>query len=63
MSIRRQDEFIYMLEGTFDLQLGQEKVQARPGDLVRMPRGIPHAYYNNTERRPGRCSGSAPPAG
>jgi quercetin dioxygenase-like cupin family protein len=44
----KQDEFIYMLEGTFDLQLGEEKLQARPGDLVRMPRGIPHAYYNNT---------------
>ena len=44
----RQDEFIYMLEGTFDLQLGDAKLQARPGDLVRMPMGIPHAYYNNT---------------
>jgi quercetin dioxygenase-like cupin family protein len=44
----RQDEFIYMLEGTFDLQLGEAKVQARPGDLVRMPMGVPHAYYNNT---------------
>ena len=44
----KQDEFIYMLEGTFDLQLGEEKVQAKPGDLVRMPRGVPHAYYNNT---------------
>lgn len=44
----RQDEFIYMLEGVFDLQLGDAKVQAKPGDLVRMPMGIPHAYYNNT---------------
>ena len=45
----KQDEFIYMLEGVFDLQLGQDKVQARPGDLVRMPMGVPHAYYNNTD--------------
>jgi quercetin dioxygenase-like cupin family protein len=44
----QQDEFIYMLEGLFDLQLGEAKVQARPGDLVRMPMGVPHAYYNNT---------------
>jgi quercetin dioxygenase-like cupin family protein len=43
-----QDEFIYLLEGRLDLQLGDAKVQASPGDLVRMPRGIPHAYYNNT---------------
>ena len=45
----KQDEFIYMLEGTFDLQLGDDKVQAKPGDLVRMPKGIPHAYYNNSQ--------------
>ena len=44
----KQDEFIYMLEGVFDLQLGEAKVQAKPGDLMRMPMGIPHAYYNNT---------------
>ena len=42
-----QDEFIYVLEGVFDLQLGDAKRQARVGDLVRMPRGLPHAYYNS----------------
>ena len=42
-----QDEFIYMLEGIFDLELGDGRTQARPGDLVRMPTGVPHAYYNN----------------
>jgi quercetin dioxygenase-like cupin family protein len=44
----KQDEFIYVLDGTFDLQLGEQKLQAGPGDLVRMPMGIPHAYYNNS---------------
>lgn len=43
-----QDELIYVLEGTFDLQLGDQKLQAGPGDLVRMPMGLPHAYYNNS---------------
>ena len=42
-----QEEFIYVLEGIFDLQLGTARVQAKVGDLVRMPRGVPHAYYNN----------------
>ena len=42
-----QEEFIYVLEGTFDLQLGTARVQAKVGDLVQMPRGVPHAYYNN----------------
>jgi quercetin dioxygenase-like cupin family protein len=41
-----QDEFIYMLEGTFDLYLDGSWTKAGVGDLVRMPRGIPHGYYN-----------------
>jgi uncharacterized cupin superfamily protein len=44
-----QDEFIYMLEGQFDLQLGDAQHQARTGDLVRLPRGVPHAYFNNSD--------------
>jgi quercetin dioxygenase-like cupin family protein len=58
----KQDEFIYMLEGTFDLQLGDAKVQAKPGDLVRMPMGVPHAYYNNTAT-PSRALFWVTPAG
>ena len=42
-----QDEFIYVLEGQLDLQLGEAQVKAQPGDLIRMPQGIAHAYYNN----------------
>jgi quercetin dioxygenase-like cupin family protein len=57
-----QDEFIHVLEGTFDLQLGEEKVQARAGDLVRMPRGIAHSYANS-DRRPARALFWVTPAG
>ena len=42
-----QDEFIYVLEGVFDLELAGTSTQAKAGDLVRMPLGIPHAYSNN----------------
>ncbi|PZW42168.1 quercetin dioxygenase-like cupin family protein [Humitalea rosea] len=43
-----QDEYILMLEGTWKLVLdGQEHI-ARPGDLVRMPRGIMHGYFNES---------------
>jgi quercetin dioxygenase-like cupin family protein len=45
----KQDEFIAVIEGTIDLELGDRKLQAGPGDLVRMPQGIPHAYYNNSQ--------------
>ncbi|TGD98571.1 cupin domain-containing protein [Methylobacterium nonmethylotrophicum] len=44
-----QDEFIYVLEGTFDLYLDGAWLKAGPGDLVRMPMGKPHAYYNRTD--------------
>ena len=33
-----------------DLQLGEAKLQAHAGDLVRMPRGVPHSYANNQAR-------------
>ena len=42
-----QDEFIYMFEGALDLKLNGESVVARPGDTVRMPKGLPHAIYSN----------------
>ena len=46
-----QDEFIYMLEGTFDLYLDGSWTKAAVGDLVRMPRGMPHGYYNRSDRQ------------
>ena len=44
-----QDEFIYVLEGTFDLYLDGAWHKASVGDLVCMPMGKPHAYYNRTD--------------
>jgi quercetin dioxygenase-like cupin family protein len=44
-----QDEFIYMLSGRFDLMLdGQDQI-AEPGDLIRLPLGIPHGIFNKTD--------------
>lgn len=42
-----QDEFIFVLEGELDLRLGDDHVRAGAGDLVRMPRGVPHAYFTH----------------
>lgn len=44
-----QDEFILVLEGTLDLKLDGAWTQARAGDLVRMPRGVPHGYFNKSD--------------
>ena len=56
-----QDEYIYMLEGTFDLYLDGSWTKATVGDLVRMPRGLPHGYYNRQEM-PARALFSVSPA-
>jgi len=43
-----QDEFIYVLTGEFDLVLDVEAFTAAPGDLVRLPRCLPHGIFNNS---------------
>ena len=43
-----QDEYIFVLDGEIDLILAGERQHARTGDLVRMPRGIEHAFFNNS---------------
>lgn len=45
-----QDEFILVQEGTLDLKLDGEWVRASEGDLVRMPCGIPHGYFNKSDK-------------
>jgi quercetin dioxygenase-like cupin family protein len=44
-----QDEFLYILEGTFDFWLDGQEVQGGPGDLVTLPRGIPHGIFNKSD--------------
>ena len=44
-----QDEFILVLEGELDLKLDSVWSKARAGDLVRMPRGVPHGYFNKSD--------------
>ncbi|GAA1210069.1 Cupin domain-containing protein [Prauserella alba] len=41
----KQDEHIYVMEGVYTLYLDGEWTTAGPGDTVRMPMGLPHAYY------------------
>lgn len=44
-----QDEFVYMLEGRLDLVLDGQESFASPGDLVRLPRGVPHGLFNKSD--------------
>jgi quercetin dioxygenase-like cupin family protein len=43
-----QDEYILMLEGTWKLILDGQEHHAKAGDLVRMPMGIMHGYFNES---------------
>ena len=47
---RDEDEYSFVLEGEVGVQVGGETVVARPGDLVCKPRGVPHAFWNATDR-------------
>jgi quercetin dioxygenase-like cupin family protein len=42
----REDEYTYVLEGEVGVQVGDEILIARPGDLILKPRGVPHAFWN-----------------
>ena len=57
-----QDEFILVQEGELELKLDGQWQTARAGDLVRMPRGVPHGYFNKSDR-PARALFWVSPAG
>src|SRR6185312_7490437 len=41
-----QDETIYTLEGSFQVRLGDELIEAPPGSFVYIPRGAAHTWLN-----------------
>jgi len=47
----REDEYSYVLEGRVGLLIGDDVLEATPGDLVFKPRGIPHAFWNATDEQ------------
>ena len=59
---RYEDEYTYVLEGEVGVQVGEEVLVARPGDLVFKPRGVPHAFWNPADE-PARALEIISPAG
>ena len=57
-----QDEFILVQEGELSLKLDGVWSVAKEGDLVRMPRGVPHGYFNKSDK-PARALFWVSPAG
>jgi quercetin dioxygenase-like cupin family protein len=58
----REDEYTYVLEGEIGVQIGEEVLVVRPGDLFFKPRGVPHAFWNATDK-PARALEIISPAG
>ena len=56
-----QDEFIYVLDGTFKVRLADELIDAQPGSFVFIPRGPPHTW-KNAETVPARFFAGFVPA-
>lgn len=44
----REDEAFFVLEGEITFQLADEKVVAKAGSFIQGPRGIPHAFKNES---------------
>jgi quercetin dioxygenase-like cupin family protein len=57
-----EDEYSFVLQGRFGVQLGDEVLEAGPGDLVFKPRGVPHAFWNAGDE-PARLLELISPAG
>lgn len=57
-----EDEYTYVLEGRVGVQLGDEVVEAGPGDVVFKPRGVAHAFWNAGDE-PARMLELISPAG
>jgi quercetin dioxygenase-like cupin family protein len=57
-----EDEYSYVLEGHFGIQLGDDTLEAGPGDLLFKPRGVPHAFWNAGDE-PARLLELISPAG
>jgi quercetin dioxygenase-like cupin family protein len=46
-----EEETLYVLEGEFRFQLGEQQVTAQAGSLVFVPRGTPHTFQNTGDER------------
>lgn len=57
-----QDEWFYIAEGTFMFEIGQERMQLKPGDSLFGPRNVPHVWASVGEGR-GRILITFLPAG
>lgn len=46
---RNEDESFFVLDGRFEIVVGERVVEALPGDFTYVPRGTPHRFTNVSE--------------
>src|SRR3954453_14950734 len=46
---RYEDEYSYVVSGRMGAIIGDDGIEAQPGQLVVKPRGIPHAFWNPSD--------------
>lgn len=56
-----QDEVFYVVEGSYYFQVGDDKFSATQGDSIFLPKQVPHAWTQLTER--GKMTVTFQPAG
>ena len=59
---RNEDEAWYVLDGDFEMRIGERIVRATPGSLVFGPKGVPH-HYTKLSEGPGKLLEIFSPAG
>lgn len=45
-----QDEWFYVVEGNYLFQVGNEQYRMAIGDTIFLPRNVPHAFIQVTEK-------------
>ncbi len=58
----REDEILYILEGTYELNVGDERQTGSAGASAILPRGVPHGF-RNVASTPGRLLTVITPGG
>jgi mannose-6-phosphate isomerase-like protein (cupin superfamily) len=58
----REDEFWYVLDGSFEIRIGDEVHSVGPGGFAYAPRGTVHNFRNTAETPVGSSWASHPPA-
>jgi quercetin dioxygenase-like cupin family protein len=56
-----QDEWFYVVEGEYRFQVGEDKYEMKQGDTIFLPRNVPHAFIQLTDK--GKMIVSYLPAG